>query len=51
MPFLLTALPGSNRAAFGDVLEIKGDGSTLASPMYAKWIEDYGKVDPKVRFT
>jgi phosphate transport system substrate-binding protein len=51
MLFLLTALPGSNRAAFGDVLEIKGDGSTFASPMYAKWIEDYGKVDPKVRFT
>jgi len=36
MLFLLTALPASNRAALGDVLEIKGDGSTFASPMYAK---------------
>jgi phosphate transport system substrate-binding protein len=51
MLFLLTALPGSNRAALGDVLEIKGDGSTFASPMYAKWFEEYGKVDPNVRFT
>ena len=51
MVFLLTALPGSNRAALGDVLEIKGDGSTFASPMYTKWIEEYGKVDPNVRFT
>lgn len=48
---LTTALPGSNGAALGDVLEIKGDGSTFASPMYAKWIEEYGKVDPNVRFT
>ena len=49
--FLLTALAAPDRAALGDVLEIKGDGSTFASPMYAKWIEEFGKVDPNVRFT
>jgi phosphate transport system substrate-binding protein len=32
-------------------LVIKGDGSTFASPMYSKWIEEYENVDPRVRFT
>ncbi len=47
---LLTALAGSDGSALGYTLEIKDDGSTFAYPMYAKWIEEYGKVDPDVRF-
>jgi len=49
--FLLTASAVFDRSALGDALEIRGDGSTFAYPMYAKWIEQYGKVDPGVRFT
>ena len=48
---LLTALAGSDGTVLGDTVEIKGDGSTFAYPMYAKWIEEYGRVDPDVRFT
>ena len=48
---VLTTLPTSNGAALGDSLAIKGDGSTFAYPMYAKWIEEYEKVDPNVRIT
>ena len=51
LSFLLTALSVSSRPAVGDELEIKGDGSTFAYPMYEKWIEEYGKVDRGVRFT
>ena len=44
---LLTALFGIQPPCVGDELEIKGDGSTFAYPMYEKWIEEYGKVDPR----
>jgi len=37
--------------AFAETLVINGDGSTFAYPMFSKWIEEYQKVDPGVRFT
>jgi phosphate transport system substrate-binding protein len=38
-------------AAQEDKLLIKGDGSTFAYPLYNKWIEEYEKDNPAVRFT
>ncbi|MGO9604001.1 MAG: phosphate ABC transporter substrate-binding protein PstS [Candidatus Binataceae bacterium] len=38
-------------AVLAETLVINGDGSTFAYPMYSKWIEEYQKVDPGVRFT
>jgi len=38
-------------AAQGERLTISGDGSTLAYPMYSKWIAEYQKDDPVVEFT
>jgi phosphate transport system substrate-binding protein len=40
-----------SRAARAETLAIKGDGSTFAYPMYSKWIEEYQKEEPGVRFT
>ena len=51
MVCLLMALATAKGSALGDRLEIKGDGSTFAYPMYTKWIQEYEKVDPSVRFT
>ncbi|MGO9607582.1 MAG: phosphate ABC transporter substrate-binding protein PstS [Candidatus Binataceae bacterium] len=50
---LLATLPLglSPSAAFADEVDINGDGSTFAYPMYVKWIEEYQKEDPSVRFT
>ncbi len=39
------------RGARADTLTINGSGSTFAYPMYAKWIKEYHKTDPGVRFT
>ena len=52
--FLLTltfSLFKGSSAALAETLVINGDGSTFAYPMYSKWIEEYQKVDPGVRFT
>jgi phosphate transport system substrate-binding protein len=48
---VLLAASLSNGAALADTLLINGDGSTFAYPMYSKWIEEYQKYDPGVRFT
>jgi phosphate transport system substrate-binding protein len=47
----LIALPPAGRAAPAQTLVVRGDGSSFAYPMYSKWIEEYQKVDPAVRFT
>src|SRR5450432_2674535 len=45
---LLTIL---SSIALADPLQITGDGSTFAYPMYSKWIEEYQKQDPGVLFS
>ena len=47
----LAALLISARDVRADAVVINGDGSTFAYPMYAKWIEEYQKVDPGVRLS
>ena len=51
--FLLTvtSIPAWPDLAGSQVLEIRGDGSTFAYPMYSKWIEEYQKQNPGVQFT
>jgi phosphate transport system substrate-binding protein len=51
--FLLTvtSIPAWPDLAGSQELEIRGDGSTFAYPMYSKWIEEYQKQNPGVRFT
>ena len=34
-----------------DAVVINGDGSTFAYPLYAKWIDEYRKIDPGVRLS
>ena len=48
---ILGSLLLSRGIALADPLEITGDGSTFAFPMYSKWIEEYQKHDPGVRIT
>jgi phosphate transport system substrate-binding protein len=52
IPFLVLALfmtwTGDVQA---DAVVISGDGSTFAYPMYAKWIQEYRKVDPEVHLS
>lgn len=45
------AAPPSENLAFAGPLQVAGDGSTFAYPMYAKWIAEYARVAPGVRFT
>jgi phosphate transport system substrate-binding protein len=47
----LAALLICTRDVRADAVVINGDGSTFAYPMYAKWIEEYQKVDPGVRLS
>ena len=47
----LGSFPLASRSVLADTLVINGDGSTFAYPMYSKWIEEYNKQDPGVRFT
>lgn len=47
----LVALLVSARDVRADAVVINGDGSTFAYPMYAKWIEEYRKIDPAVRLS
>jgi phosphate transport system substrate-binding protein len=48
---VLAALPICARDARADAVVINGDGSTFAYPMYAKWIQEYGKIHPGVRLS
>jgi phosphate transport system substrate-binding protein len=50
--FLLALQPASMPTATAqtDRIVINGDGSSFAYPMYSKWIEEYGKHNPAVRF-
>jgi phosphate transport system substrate-binding protein len=48
---MMPSFSGWNSEALADPLVINGDGSTFAYPMYSKWIEEYQKEDPGVRFT
>jgi phosphate transport system substrate-binding protein len=50
--FLLTLQPVSMRIATAqtDSIVINGDGSSFAYPMYSKWIQEYEKHNPAVRF-
>lgn len=50
LPALLTVLVRI-AAAQTDQIVINGDGSTFAYPMYSKWINEYQKENPSVRFT
>ena len=47
-PTLAALLVFSNSIAVAEPLLIKGDGSTFAYPMYAKWIEEYEKQNTDV---
>jgi phosphate transport system substrate-binding protein len=47
----LAALLIGARDVRADAVVINGDGSTFAYPMYAKWIDEYRKVDPSVRLS
>ncbi len=47
----LVVLLACAAGARADTLTINGSGSTFAYPMYAKWIKEYHKTDPGVRFT
>lgn len=38
-------------ACIAEPLQVKGDGSTFAYPMYSKWIDEYEKQNPGVHFT
>lgn len=51
LTLILGSLPPSGGKALADVLEITGDGSTFAYPMYSKWTEEYLKQNPNVQFT
>jgi len=41
----------SSKVLAAEPMEIKGDGSSFAYPMYTKWIEEYEKTNPGVHLT